>query len=257
MRLIVLGGSAACPNPGDASSSYLIEHDGYSLVLDCGPGSVPVLRRFTTLRNVGAVLISHLHSDHTIDLLPFRYGLKYVPGGSGPRVPLWMPPGGVGFLAKLEEVFASGPEQGGPFFDGEFAVVEYDPNGAVDVGPFHVSFTPTTHFIPCWAMRIECAGRSIVYLADTNYQEGLVPFAADADLLVCEATTPPQPPDAPKSEGHLTGSEAGKLAELAAAKHLLLTHIWQENGLAETASHARETFSGAITVAQSGVQVTV
>ena len=257
MRLIVLGGSAACPNPGDASSSYLIEHDGFKLVLDCGPGSVPVLRQYSALRDVGAVLISHLHSDHTIDLVPFRYGLKYIPGGRGSRVPLWLPPGGVEFLNRLEDVFASGPERGEPFFDGEFSIAEYSPDQAIDVGPFHVAFTPTTHFIPCWAMRIECAGRSIVYLADTNYQEGLAKFAADADLLVCEATMPPQPPDAPKSDGHLTGAEAGKLAELSRAKHLLLTHIWQENGLAQTAVHARETFSGAITLAESGVQVTV
>ncbi|MGA7670290.1 MAG: MBL fold metallo-hydrolase [Nitrolancea sp.] len=257
MRLTVLGGSAACPNPGDASSSYLIEHDGVRMVLDCGPGSVPVLRRFTALRDVGAVLISHLHSDHTIDLVPFRYGLRYIPGGRGPRVPLWVPPDGINFLKRLEDVFASGPERGEPFFENEFGVNEYDPESAVDVGPFHITFTPTQHFIPCWAMRIECDGRSIVYLADTNYQESLAQFASKADLLVCEATMPTQPPDAPKSAGHLTGVESGRLAELSHTKHLLLTHIWQENGIAQTAAHARESFDGAITVAQSGVQITV
>ena len=257
MRLTVLGGSAACPNPGDASASYLIEQDDVRLVVDCGPGSVPVLRRYTQLRDVDAVLISHLHSDHTIDLVPFRYGLKYIPNGRGAQVPLWMPPGGIEFLDRLGDVFASGPEKAEPFFATEFLVNEYDPSSSVDVGPFHVSFTPTTHFIPCWAMRIECRGRTIVYLADTNYQEHLATFARDADLLVCEATMPPPPPGAPKSEGHVTGAEAGALASLSNAGHLLLTHMWQENGVGTTADRAREAFSGAITIARSGVQVTV
>lgn len=253
----MLGGSAACPNPGDASSSYLIEQDEFKLVLDCGPGSVPVLRRYSRLRDVDAVMISHLHSDHTIDLVPFRYGLRYIPGGGGSRVPLWLPPGGRVFLDRLAHVFAVGPESEDTFFDTEFVASEFDPSMPLQVGPFQVSFTPTRHFIECWAMRFECDGRTLVYLADTNYMETLADFAREADVLICEATMPPPTPDDPKSDGHLTGAEAGRLAQLADVRHLLLSHIWAENGLSLTGAQARSTFDGAITLAESGVRVDV
>ena len=257
MRLTVLGGSAACPNPGGASSSYLVQEGDFKLVLDCGPGSVPVLRTYANLRDVGAVMISHLHSDHTIDLVPFRYGLRYIPNGRGPRVHLWMPPGGLSFLERLAAVFAVGPEAGEPFFDTEFEIAEYDPSRALAVGPFRITFAPTRHFIDCWAFRLECNGRSLVYLADTNYFEALESFALDADLLICEATLPSQPPDAPKSGGHLTAAEAGVLATKAHVRHLLLTHIWSEIGFDETASQARTTFCGAITIATGGTTIQI
>lgn len=257
MRVTVLGGSAACPNPGDASASYLVQHGDASLVLDCGPGSVPVLRRYVRLRGVSGVVISHLHSDHTIDLVPFRYGLRYIPNGGGPRVPLWLPPGGVDFLDRLSGVFALGPEAGDPFFATEFDVAEYDPRGQVSIGPFSISFLPTRHFIDCWAMRIEAGARTLVYLADTCYFESLAEFARDADLLVCEATVPPLSPATPPSEGHLTAVEAGRIAAGAQARHLLLTHMWAENDVGAEARDARSAYDGAITIAASGVQVEV
>lgn len=253
----MLGGSAACPNPGDASSSYLIEQDDFKLVLDCGAGSVPVLREYSRLRDIGAVMVSHLHSDHTIDLVPFRYGLRYVPGGRGPRVPLWLPPGGKDFLGRLAHAFAVGLESEETFFDTEFEIAEFEPSCRLHVGPFLVRFTPTHHFVDCWAMRFECDGRTLVYLADTNYMETLADFARDADVLICEATMPERAPDEPKSDGHLTGAEAGRLAQLAGVGHLLVTHIWVENGLSVTGAQARSAFDGAITVATSGVRVDV
>jgi ribonuclease BN (tRNA processing enzyme) len=257
VKLTVIGGSAACPNPGDASSSYLIEHDGFSLVLDCGPGSISVLRRFVNLRDVGSVFISHVHSDHTIDLVPFRYGLRYIPGGRGPKVPLWLPPDGKRFLDRLSSVYALGSEASHPFFDTEFEIAEYDPSGCIAAGPFSVRFTPTTHFIPCWAMRIESTAGTLVYLADSKYIESLADFARGADVMICEATAPPPMPGEPLSDGHMTAVDAGRLATLAAAKHLVMTHMWAENGLAASASDARSTFDGAITIARSGVQVQI
>jgi ribonuclease BN (tRNA processing enzyme) len=257
VRLTVIGGSAACPNPGDASSSYLIEQGDFRLVLDTGPGSVPILRQYTKLRDVGAVMISHLHSDHTIDLVPFRYGLRYIPNGRGPRVPLWMPPNGKDFLNRLGSVFAVGPESNEPFFDADFDVAEYDPATSLRVGPFSVTFAPTQHFIDCWAVRFEHGDRSLVYLADTTYLESLIEFAQGADLLICEATVPSQPSEDAKSDGHMTAKDAGVIATQASAKHLVLTHIWVENGLAASAAAARETFDGAITIAESRVQIQV
>jgi len=257
MKLTVIGASAACPNPGDAGSSYLVTHDGSSLVLDCGPDSISKLRQHTRLRAIDAVLISHLHSDHTLDLVPFRYGLRYIPGARGPRVPLWMPPGGRAFLDQLGRVFALGAEANDPFFEGEFDISEYDPDAMLDIGPFSVSFLPTQHFIDCWAMRVRAGGRQLAYLADSAFIEPLIDFARDAAVVVCEATLPIKATSSPESSGHMTAAQAGEIAQRAGARHLVLTHVWEENDRDALAHEARSTFGGAITVATSGVEILV
>ncbi len=257
MKLTVIGGSAACPNPGDAGSSYLVTHDGFSLVLDCGPDSISRLRQHAELRDIGAVLISHLHSDHTLDLVPFRYGLRYIRGPRGPRIPLWMPPDGRNFLDQLGRVFALGAEAREPFFDGEFDIHEYDPDGSFDLGPLSVSFMPTQHFIDCWAMRVRAGGRQLAYLADSAPIDALVDFARDVDVAVCEATLSSREAGSPENSGHMTAAQAGEIAQRAGVRHLILTHLWAEHDLEATASDARSTFAGAITIAASGVQVVV
>jgi ribonuclease BN (tRNA processing enzyme) len=257
MKLTVIGGSAACPNPGDAGSSYLVTHDGFSLLLDCGPDSISKLRQHAELRKIGAVLISHLHSDHTLDLVPFRYGLRYIRGARGPQVPLWMPPDGRAFLDQLGRVFALGAESSEPFFDGEFDISEYDPDASLDLGPFSISFMPTQHFIDCWAIRVSTGGRRLVYLADSAPIDALVDFARDADVAVCEATLSEEESGLPENSGHMTAGQAGDIARRACVRHLVLTHLWAEHDLEQTAREARANFSGALTIAASGVQVVV
>ncbi|HVX30534.1 MAG TPA: MBL fold metallo-hydrolase [Nitrolancea sp.] len=257
MKLTVIGGSAACPNPGDAGSSYLVTHDGFSLVLDTGPDSISKLRQHAELRSIGAVIISHLHSDHTLDLVPFRYGLRYIRGQRGPRIPLWMPPGGRSFLDQLGCVFALGAESTEPFFDGEFDIHEYDSNSSLAFGPFSVAFMPTQHFIDCWAMRLEAGGRRLAYLADSAPIDELVDFACDADVAICEATLSEEEAGAPENSGHMTARQAGEIAQRAGVGHLVLTHLWAEHDLESTMCEARAAFTGAITIAASGVQVVV
>ena len=257
MKLTVIGGSASCPNPGGACSSFLVSHEGISVLLDCGPDSISVLRQHTKLRDIGAVVISHLHSDHTLDLVPFRYGLRYIPGGRGPQIPLWLPPGGENFLERLGQLFALGAEAEQPFFSTEFVVAEFDPDAKIDVGPFSIEFMPTHHFIDCWAMRLEAGGRRLVYLADSGFVQPLVEFAQGADVVICEATLPSEATGMPENSGHLTAAQAGEIAQRAGAGHLLLTHLWDENDVQLVAKEARSTFMGAITIAESGVQLVV
>lgn len=257
MKLTVIGGSAASPNPGDAGSSYLVTHESASLLLDCGPDSISKLRQYSGLRQIDAVLISHLHSDHTLDLVPFRYGLRYIPGGRGPRLPLWLPPGGRAFLDQLGRTFALGAEASEPFFDGEFDVCEYEDDSVLTVGPFTVTFLPTKHYVECWAMRVSAGGRQLAYLADSGPFEPLIEFARAADVAICEATLPAEATGSPENSGHMTAAQAGDIAQRAGVRHLLLTHLWAEHDLAAVAREARSTFSGAISIASGGVQVVV
>src|SRR5687767_7989083 len=115
MKLTVLGGSAAGPNPGQGCSGYLVETGQTRLVLDLRPGTLPELRRQTDYRRLDDVVISHLHLDHVLDLLALRFLLAYNPVPRPDRLPLWLPPGGTDVLERAAPAFA-GPEKSADFF---------------------------------------------------------------------------------------------------------------------------------------------
>ena len=257
-RVTVLGGSAAAPNPGQPCSGYLVETDHTRLLLDCGPGVLPTLRQFADFRSLDAVLISHTHADHTIDLVPFRYALRHAPGARGPRIPLFLPPGGEGFLKRVALAFASRDEDADGFFRDVFAVSEYATDATVMIGDTRVTFRPTRHSVPCWAMVVNTDDGGIVYLADTGPMDELVGYAQHADLLIAEGTYLEYGDCVPVSEQiHLTAADAGRIAAASGAGELLLTHLWWENDLERCRIEAEATYGGPLTVARPGVRLTI
>ncbi len=258
MRVTVLGGSAASPNPGQGCAGYLLETGAERVVVDLGPDTLATLRAVTDFRAVDAILISHLHSDHVLDLVPYRYGLRYAPGRTERRVPLWMPPGGAELLRRLAGVFAVGDEKADRFFTDVFEIAEFDPDRPLRLGRLTVSFHPTQHFIPCWAFRFEANDRAVAYLADTGPVPGLADFARDVDLLICEATyLEPPATSEQRTPGHLSAGQAGQIAAEAGARRLLLTHYWAELGADAYRQAAAERYRGPIDVARPRLTVEV
>jgi ribonuclease BN (tRNA processing enzyme) len=231
MRLTVLGGAAACPNPGQGSSAYLLDVAGQSFLLDCGPNTILELRKHREIDQVGTILISHVHSDHTLDLVPYRYGLKYIPGLSDRKIPLWMPPEGTAFLGRVANAFAMGTEGSDDFFDSLFEIHEYAHDGELSFDDVRVRLFRTNHPVPCWAMRVESSEGTLVYMADTGPQDNLVEIASGADILICEGTEV----DHSKVDGiderpHISAAEAGCIAREAGVGTFVLTHIWESLG---------------------------
>ena len=257
MKLTVLGGAGACPNPGQGCSAYLVEESDTSILLDCGPDTLSVLRQYVDFRTLTAIVISHLHADHTLDLVPYRYGLKYAPGAAdGMRVPLWMPPGGQSFLQRLAAALAGEDEGSAGFFDSVFDVREYDPERSLEIGGFRIAFHPTRHYVPCWAMRLETSGTTLAYLADTGPETPWDRFAHDADLAICEGTLLAQPATMlPEHQGHLTARRAGDLARAAQARRLLLTHLWAEIDFDYYRAEAEAGFGSAVDIARPGLTI--
>lgn len=268
LHLTVIGCSAASPRPGGACSSYLVTSGALNVLLDCGPGALSILRQEINPRNLDAIVLSHLHADHTLDLVPLAYGLKYGPPADDERksreerLALFVPPGGIAFLNGLAAVLESGSD--GSAFWSSFDIREYDPNGTLIVGGggdyLNFKFAPTKHYVPCWAIKVfapgESAGPVLVYGADSAPVESLREFAHGADLLILEATL--SEPETPAPIGHMTPRQAGQLATAAGGvRALLLTHYWGHVPPEQIIAEARAVFQGEVTLATEHAQFDV
>lgn len=260
MKLTILGASAARPNGNDASAGYLVESETTAILLDCGSGVVSKLQAVCDPRQLDAVVISHLHSDHTLDLVALRYGLKYAPPSAVNPIPLYMPPDSDAFLTGLGNVFALGAEANIDFWSDTLAVREYSDHLAsgepLIIGDLSLRFALMQHYIPVWAIRIEelTTGRVLTYSADTGPAGPLAELAAESDLFLCEATLLFQTPGSdPAYWGHLTATEAAEIATAAGAKRLVLTHLWEELGFERYLADARAVFAGEVSRARSGM----
>jgi ribonuclease BN (tRNA processing enzyme) len=253
VKVTVLGGSAAGVNTGAGSSGYLVETDRARIVLDLGSGTLPELRRHTDFRSLDAIVISHMHLDHVLDLAALRFALSYNPVPAIERTPLWLPPHGFETLLRLASAFTS--DDPVDFFADVFDARIYDPSGLLEINDVTIRFQPTVHYIPCWAMRLETSqGASLGYTADTGPASPLAPFFDGVDALIAEGTNL-EPGDEPfLSRGHLTSAEAGTLAEEVGAETLILTHLWEENGFESYRKAAASTFSRQLIVAGPGVE---
>ena len=251
MKVTVLGASPAIPNPGGACTGLLIEAGGTALLVDCGPGVTSQLERHLDFHTLDAVLITHLHADHCLDLVMLRNGLKYAPwNGPKPQPRLYMPPSGRAFLTQAGRLFTQG-EPTTDFFGDQFHIQEYDPSHPLQVGSLTLTFTPTRHYVDCWAVRIEHAGHALAFSADTGPGADLTPIARDADLFICEASVESRTRE-PDTWGHLAPDEAGHFARTAQAKRLVITHIWHGYDQPAMRAAAAAAFGGPTDLAHEG-----
>ena len=260
MRITVLGKSPAWQDAGGACSGYLVEEDGYCLLLDCGNGIFGKLRAHVDYVEVDAVVISHLHADHFFDLVPFASALTYAPrqqpvpvdrwpGTSDPARPrLVAPPGAT-------DAFRTTCRGGGMFEDHveqAFTLSEYGPGEQVQLGPLTVGFRPVPHFVETHAVEVvsSVTGGRMTFGADSAPSEDLIAFAQDTDLLIVEATLPR--PERSGVRGHLTPREAGEHATRAGARRVVLTHISDELGADWAKAEASAVYDGPVQVAREG-----
>jgi ribonuclease BN (tRNA processing enzyme) len=248
--MTVLGKSPAMPDANGANSGYLIRHAGFTLLLECGSGVFGKLRAVCDPTEVDAVLITHLHADHVLDLFTFSHALTYDHRGDSRRPALWAPP-------KSERAFATL----GAIFDVEqqissaFALTEYDPDRALTVGPFSVSFREVPHYVPAWACDLSSdEGRRLTFGADCGPNDAIVDLARGADLLMLEATEGPGPHIGGAFRGHLTATEAGELARRAGPDRLLLTHYSDELDAEQVRAAGEAAFGRPVELAAEGAR---
>jgi ribonuclease BN (tRNA processing enzyme) len=259
MRITVLGKSPSWQDAGGACSGYLIEDGDTCAVLDIGNGVFAKLRSFVDYVDVDAVLISHLHADHFLDLVPYSYALTYAPrqqpvpvdrwpGTDHPARPRLIAPRGARKTFR-RVVGAWGNDD---LIENAFELEEYEPNATVEVDALRFSFQEVPHFTETFAINVSSAngGGRFTFGADCSPCDALVEIARDTDLLIVEATLPR--PERTGVRGHLTPAEAGEHARKAGARRVVLTHISDELDADWAKRTATEAYGGDVDVAAEG-----
>jgi ribonuclease BN (tRNA processing enzyme) len=242
MRLTVLGGCGAWPAAGQACSGYLLEHDGFRLVVDPGYATLPPLLELIGVELIDAVFISHGHPDHCADLSPMlraralredppsALDVYTLPGAIDPVLALDRP----GMLAHA------------------YAVREFAAGDHFAVGPFDVDTCLLPHFVPNAGVRLTANGQTLAYTGDTGPSRDLLSLARDADLFLAEATYAERVPTS--AARYLSSArQAGQNAARAGVGHLLLTHLWPGSDLSATEEAARRAYRGNVSVARGGM----
>jgi ribonuclease BN (tRNA processing enzyme) len=251
VKLTVVGCSGSFPGPDAAASSYLVEADGFRLVLDLGNGSLGALQRHVQLDEVDAVLLSHLHSDHCMDLCSFYVARKYDPDGRfGKKLPVYGPHGSAERMARA--YFDAGQHRG---LDDVYDFQTLSPS-VLGIGPFDVTVARVNHPVETFASRLEHAGRTLTFSADTGESDSLVSLATGADVLLCEATFH-EGRDVARNL-HLTGRQAGEHAARAEVGRLLLTHLPPWNDKQRSLDEASaSSYTGPVDLARPGAVLAV
>lgn len=249
MKVTVLGCSGTFPGPDSACSSYLVQVGDFSLLLELGNGALGMLQRFHSLDGIDAVLVTHLHPDHCLDLVPYAYARRFHPDGPMPRIPVYGP---TDTRERLSRVFDPPP--------GEWLADVYEFHllepGTMRLGPMTLRLAHLPHPVEALGVRIEAEGRSLCYSADTGESRNLVDLARAADLFICEASYPDEGDTPPGI--HLSGRQAADHAARAGARRLMLSHLppWQDE--ARTVADAKASaYRGPLTIARTGMVVEV
>ncbi len=247
MKVTVVGCSGSYPGPDSPASCYLVEADDadgrtWRVLLDLGSGALGALQRYADPLAIDAVLLSHLHADHCLDLAGYYVLRKYHPQGPQPRIPVWGPVGTADRMARAYDLPLD------PGMTAEFDFREWD--GPVQLGPFTIEPVPVAHPVPAFGLRVSADGATVAYTGDTGPCPALDDVARDADLLLAEASfrsVDTNPPDL-----HLTGADGGQVAARSGTKRLVLTHVPPWHDPQDALAEAVTAYDGPVDLARAG-----
>ncbi|MGV1008101.1 MAG: MBL fold metallo-hydrolase [Dermatophilaceae bacterium] len=250
MRLTVVGCAGSVPGPGSAASCYLLEADDdertWRFVVDLGSGSLGPLQRHTDPLALDAVLLTHLHADHFLDLNGLYVMHRYRPGPKRrPPIRVVGPPGtpqriSLAYYGRVVSMAR------------HFRFETLSDGTPVHVGPFMVTPARTVHPVESYGFRVEACGRVVAFTGDTDSCPALAPLISGADLVLADSAFV----DGRDAERgiHLSGSRAAEAAMAAGGvKRLMLTHIPAWNDPQVCRAQAAAVWDGEVELAAPGV----
>jgi ribonuclease BN (tRNA processing enzyme) len=247
LSLTVLGTASPHPGPGRPCSGYLLRGGGAEVWVDAGPGTFAELQRHTDPSRLTAIWISHLHADHSADLLAAAYAFAF--GGLTPPMPVPVyAPGDcaqrlAGFFGRPDTGFLSGVLDFRPLYDGH----------AVRHWNLSLTARAVAHDTAAYGLRAECQGSIVAYSGDSGPCDALAELALGADVFLCEADIDRQREG--ERQVHLTPEDAGAYAK--GAGELLVTHVGPTLTREAAAGRAAAVFGGPTAVAGEGETMTV
>ncbi|MCB7448663.1 MBL fold metallo-hydrolase [Enterococcus gallinarum] len=231
MKLTVLGCLGAYPYKGEGTTGYLLESEGYHLLLDAGSTTLIQLEKILDPLALDAVILSHYHHDHIADLGVLQYYWQLFPKQAERNV---LPIYGHGEDSiHFNELTMAGVTEGH----------DYLQTKQLELGPFSVTFMKTIHPVTCYAMRFveNSTGKIFVFTGDSGYLESFVDFAKDADLFLADTYLFA---GNERHKAHFTYQESGEIAAAAKVKKLVLTHLPQHGDLEQLKEEAAAAANG-------------
>jgi ribonuclease BN (tRNA processing enzyme) len=213
VRITIVGCSGSFAGADGPASCYLVEADGFRMLMDLGSGALGAVQRYADLYEIDAVCLSHLHADHCLDVCGYSVARTFHPDGLKPRIPVYGPAQTEVRLGRALAADPAGQDAGADSRDrvtDAFDFVTITP-GVTEIGPLRVTAARMNHPVETHGFRLEHAGRSLAFSADTGETEALVGLARDADVLLCEASflEPPAGSEVVLPAGlHLTARQA-------------------------------------------------
>lgn len=238
MKVTVIGHWGGYPAAGGASSAYVVEKDGFVLLVDVGSAALSKLQKYYDVMDVDAVIISHYHADHIADVGVLQHARlvhSYVTERDD-ILPIYGHTEDPEAFEKLSHDFTEGRP--------------YNPKESLEIGPFTITFLKTAHSVPCYGMRITDGETTVVYTADTAYQEEWIDFADKADLLITDCNFYENQDGS--EAGHMNSKEGSTIAFRAQVKELLLSHLPQFGDQHQLVEEAKNYYDGPIHLAEEG-----
>jgi len=250
MHITILGSGTCVPSLERSAACIRIVSDTTTVLLDTGPGSLrQMLMAGTTCNDIDLLCYTHLHVDHTADLVPLLFASKYALEARGRDLAIMAAPGFLDFYNKLTQAYGNWivPER----YTINWLATDKQP---IIFGPLTITSVPVKHTPHSIAFRLQdCSGASMVYSGDTDYCSSIVELARDCDVLILECSFP----EGMHCEGHLTPDLAGRIAAEANCKQLALTHFYPVCNPQECCSGAAQYFDGPITAGYDFLEITM
>src|SRR5690625_344326 len=239
MKMTVIGYYGGYPAKDKASSVYLLEKNGFVLVIDMGSGAVSKLQKYIDVTDIDAVILSHYHADHIADvgvLQHARLVQSYITDNET-VLPIYGHSEDFEHFNRLNHDYTEAKK--------------YHPSEVMKLGPFFIRFLRTKHSVPCYGMRITDGKSTIVYTADSAYQTEWIPFCLDADLLLADTNFYAKM-DA-EAAGHMTSEEVGEIANKANVKGVILTHLPHFGHHQQLVQETKTVYGGKVALAYEGL----
>lgn len=239
MKLTVIGYWGGFPAQDGASSVYIVSKDDMTIALDFGSGALLKLQKYMHVTKLNAVILSHYHADHIADIGVLQHALlvnSYITGYDM-KLPIYGHDEDYPQFSQLHSDFTEG--------------IVYDPHESLKIGPFTISFLKTTHSVPCYGMKITDGESTIVYTADSAYQQSWIDFAKGADLLLADCNFYANQTN--ETAGHMRSEDVAFIAQEANVNELILSHLPHYGDHNQLVEEAKTIYSGRVQLAYEGL----